>query len=219
MCAHSSAFPRPIPDGVDKSANRGENGENIAVCISGICRSAYSIVRHRAHQSFVEKIFLNLAGEFLVAAELNRRRVLCSVTYGASKSADVFAFDATTKRLVRIEVKATTKSHWPVGTRALDKAAWTSGCVWVLVNLPIPLDEPTNDAQIRGEHAPRFFILTAPELGALAQAGFDAYSRRYEVKHGVPYSQPGVPQVTLLQAAPHESRWDKITNLLVQGGA
>lgn len=32
-----------------------------------------------------EKIFLNMAGEFAVASELNRRQVLASVTYGSPK--------------------------------------------------------------------------------------------------------------------------------------
>jgi len=54
-----------------------------------------------------DKAFLNLAGEFAVASELNRRRVLASVTYGASKCADVFALSPDMTRVVRIEVKAT----------------------------------------------------------------------------------------------------------------
>ena len=37
------------------------------------------------------KSFLNLAGEFAVASELNRRGVHAAVTYGTSKRADIFA--------------------------------------------------------------------------------------------------------------------------------
>ena len=65
-----------------------------------------------------EKAFLNLAGEFAVASELNRRRVLSSVTYGAAKSADVFAMNADMTKVVRIEVKTTDKRKWPIGDRA-----------------------------------------------------------------------------------------------------
>ena len=165
----------------------------------------------------MEKIFLNLAGEFMVAAELNRRHVLCSVTYGAAKSADIFAFQATSDRLVRVEVKATTRNHWPVGGRVLHENTWKASCVWVLVWFPRPLDQPTDDARVRGEHAPRFFVLTASEVGRLAQDAHATYSKGYEAKHGVPYPQVGVPQVSLKAAVPHESRWDKITHLLADG--
>jgi hypothetical protein len=56
-----------------------------------------------------DKIFLNMARGFAVASELNRRHVLASVTYGASKSADIFALDDDMRRVVRIELKTTDK--------------------------------------------------------------------------------------------------------------
>ena len=162
----------------------------------------------------MEKIFLNLAGEFLVAAELNRRQILCSVTYGASKSADLFAFGEATDRLLRIEVKTTTKSKWPVGPRGMAASSNGSGRVWVLVFLPPPLDRSELDDGVRGQHTPRFFVLTAQEVESLTRAGYDEYSRRYQDRHGVPYSKPGVPVITMLQVAEHESRWDKVRNAI-----
>jgi hypothetical protein len=62
--------------------------------------------------------FLNLAGEFLVAAETQSEEVLCSVTYGASGSADLFAFTDNTGRVVRIEVTTTTRPT----------CRWAKGC-------------------------------------------------------------------------------------------
>jgi hypothetical protein len=162
----------------------------------------------------MEKTLLNLAGEFLVAAELNRRQILCSVTYGASKSADLFAFGKATDHLLRIEVKTTTKSKWPVGQRGMTASSNGSGCVWVLVFLPPPLDTLELDDRLRGQHAPRFFVLTAQEVESLTRAGYDKYSRRYQDRHGVPYSKPGVPVITLVQAAEHESGWDKVRNAM-----
>ena len=170
----------------------------------------------------MEKNFINLAGEFLVAAELNRRSILCSVTYGASKRADLFAFTETTGRVVRIEVKATVKEKWPVGERG--KSAGLSGAdhVWVFVLLPTPLDAPTLDDDaptfddsVRCQHTPRFFVLTASQVGNFIRASYDDYSRRYKEKHGVPYSQLGVPSITLKQASVHESKWDKVRNALL----
>ncbi len=69
------------------------------------------------------KVFTNLAGEFLVAAELNRRHILCSVTYGAAKSADVFAFSDDSGRVVRVEVKSTDKMRRQQLSRG-DRTTW-----------------------------------------------------------------------------------------------
>ena len=54
-----------------------------------------------------QKYSLNLAGEFYVAAELNRRGIFASVTYGAAKNADVLAFDQQSHQTAVIEVKTT----------------------------------------------------------------------------------------------------------------
>lgn len=165
-----------------------------------------------------EKVFLNLAGEFLVAAELNRRSILCSVTYGASKSADLFAFTETTGRVVRIEVKTTKKTQWPVGERGLSAGSGGTGHLWVFVLLPPPLDALTPNNAVRGQFAPRFFVLTAQEVEVLARARDAEYRQRYQAKHGVPYAQPGVPSITVEQAAPYESNWDKVRSAVLDVG-
>jgi len=85
------------------------------------------------------KAFLNMAGEFAVASELNRRSILASVTSGSSKSADVFALTADMKRVVRIEVKTTDKEKWPIGRRGTQSEP-APDVVWILVRLPPPLD-------------------------------------------------------------------------------
>jgi hypothetical protein len=64
-----------------------------------------------------EKSFLNLAGEFAVASELNRRGVHASVTYGTSKRADVFAIGDSRDSVVRIEVKCSGQQKWLIGSR------------------------------------------------------------------------------------------------------
>ena len=63
------------------------------------------------------KSFLNLAGEFAVASELNRRGVHAAVTYGTSKRADIFAMADSRDRVVRIEVKCSGQRKWLIGTR------------------------------------------------------------------------------------------------------
>ena len=164
------------------------------------------------------KIFTNLAGEFLVAAELNRRHILCSVTYGASKSADVFAFSDDSGRVVRIEVKSTDKmrggkAHWPIGKRGME--AGSTGHVWVFVLLPEPLTKQTNDDCELGRHAPRFFVLTGTEVQRLAEEDHEEYSRKYQERHGEPYPvEKGVPQIRLDRIQEHEAAWSKIATTM-----
>jgi hypothetical protein len=136
------------------------------------------------------KIFTNLAGEFLVAAELNRRHILRSVTYGASKSADVFAFNEDSGRVVRVEVKSTDKMRgdktaWVIGQRGI-KAGATEH-IWIFVLLPDPLDKRTDDDCERGRHTPRFFVLTGAEVQELGEEAHEEYNRKYQAKHGEPY--------------------------------
>jgi hypothetical protein len=109
-----------------------------------------------------EKIFLNLAGEFAVASELNRRRILASVTYGALKSADIFAVSRDATRMVRVEVKACQYKYkrWPIGKKGANPTGRSSDLFWVLVLLSLPTEGlRTTDSQ-HEEGAPRFFVLT-----------------------------------------------------------
>ncbi len=159
-----------------------------------------------------DKTFLNMAGEFAVASELNRRRVLASVTYGSSKSADVFALSADTCRVVRIEVKATDKEKWPIGKRGTHPEA-APDVTWVLVQFPTPLaNRPDDDAE-RGRHSPRFFVLSAHELHAVWKDEVAPYYARYREKHGREFDeeQGGVPNVRLEAVRAYEGRWDTIT--------
>lgn len=158
-----------------------------------------------------QKIFLNLAGEFAVASELNRRQCLASVTYGAAKSADVFALSQDFTRVVRIEVKATDKKKWPIGRRAIDPAAPRLGVFWVFVQFPPPLSEAVNSNEKRGVHAPRFFVLTAHELYQVWREEVAPYYAAYLAKHNRQFDETtGVPNVSLATVTPFESKWEKI---------
>ena len=163
-----------------------------------------------------DKSFLNLAGEFAVASELNRRHVQASVTYGASKSADVFALSRDATRIVRIEVKTTDKRKWPLGGRVTNEAQPTD-MFWVLVQLPSPLEQAARDDAHRGTHAPRYFVLSAREIHEVWQKGAEEYYRRYQKKSGRRFDESrGVPNVTLESVLPFEGKWQKITAYLTE---
>jgi len=164
--------------------------------------------------SQIDKSFLNMAGEFFVAAELNRRKILSSVTYGASKSADIYAFSFNSKKIIKIEVKTTDKKKWPIGTKILDKSTWSKDIFWVFVLLPPFLNNATPNDAVRGRSSPRYFILSSLEVGKLALKSHKRYSSKYQERHGKPYDKVGVPNLTILEVSRHEAKWDKITKKL-----
>ena len=167
-----------------------------------------------AKTSQVQKGFLNMAGEFLVAAELNRRHILSAVTFGNSKSADVWAFGASSRRVARIEVK-TTRDHskaWVIGNKILVAENWTRDTFWILVLLPSPpSDGPANDS-VRGRHAPRFFGFTAKELGKMMMSKHKVYCQKYYNTHGSDYTGLGVPKLSVVDAHQFENQWNKISD-------
>jgi hypothetical protein len=165
-----------------------------------------------------EKSFLNLAGEFAVASELNRRHVQASITYGTSKSADVFAVSKDARRILRIEVKTTDKKKWPLGQKVTTEAQ-PPDMFWVLVQLPPPLNEPGRDDAERGAHSPRYFVLSAQELHNVWREGVEKYYEAYRRKHGREFDESGgVPNVLVRDVSTFEGRWQKITSHLNDDG-
>ena len=162
-----------------------------------------------------EKSFLNLAGEFAVASELNRRGVHAAVTYGTSKRADVFAIGDSRDRVVRIEVKCSGKRKWLIGARgATQPTQDSSRARWVLVHVPPPpAGAPSTDEE-RGKAAPRFFVLTPKQLYDVFRRAADAYEEAYLARHGKKFTGRGVPNVTLAAVEKYEGAWGSILSLL-----
>ena len=58
-----------------------------------------------------EKYHLAMAGEYFVAAQLQRLGLMASITYGNAKRADVIVFSESSDRVVVVEVKTTRKKR------------------------------------------------------------------------------------------------------------
>lgn len=163
-----------------------------------------------------DNAFLNLAGEFAVASELNRRRVLASVTCGASKCADVFALTPDMPRVVRIEVKATNpkkKTRWLIGERGTRPNA-AAGVFWAFVLFPEAPDGLAADHAQRGAHAPRFFVLSQNEVYEAFTKESDNYNQRRKDRGKEPFQGLGVPGVRIADIELHEGKWQEITSHL-----
>ncbi len=150
-----------------------------------------------------QKYHLSMAGEFFVAAELQRQGFSAAVTYGNAKRADVVAFSMSGEHSVVIEVKTTSEPKWIIG-RCLPNE---SSKPWVLVYLPI---EPTQ--------APIYYVLLQSQLRDALLPADVAYRQKFREVHGEEYGdRPGVVSFTRLQAEECGCRgkWETITALLL----
>lgn len=148
-----------------------------------------------------QKYHLSLAGEFFVAAELQRRGISAAVTYGNAKNADVVAFSTSGEKAVVIEVKTTSQSKWVVGGRCPSP----SHKPWVFVYLP---EDP--------EGKPSYYVILQSELNGILAPLEEEYFKRYSEKHGTDYGdRVGVVNLTRKQAEPYINGWERITAQLM----
>lgn len=147
-----------------------------------------------------DKYHIAMAGEYFVAAQLQRLGVAASVTYGNAKSADVIAFTDTSDRVVVVDVKTTRQPRWVVGGRVPAKSVKP----WVFVYLPE-----------NNEESPRFFVLTQSQLHAILSPLEVEYFRKYKEKHGVEYGEkPGVVNISRKLLENYENKWGAIIEQL-----
>lgn len=148
-----------------------------------------------------DKYQLSIAGEFFVAAQLQRLGVSASVTYGNAKRADVVAVSKTAGRALAIEVKTSDKSRWPVGRRVPEPSKQP----WVFVHFPQSKHEP-----------PEFFVLLQRELHAILGPTEESYMQRYREKHGKEYGAdtPGVAAAKRSELLKFKDNWQCILRLL-----
>jgi hypothetical protein len=149
-----------------------------------------------------EKYHLAMAGEFFVAAQLQRLGLLASITYGNAKSADVVVFKDGSDRVVVIEVKTTKQPQWTFGGRISTE----SKKPWVFVQLPEDCDQP-----------PKFFVLTQSELFAILAPLDEEWCAGFKAKHGREFDEKSwVTNISskLLQDNGHENKWGAIIDQL-----
>jgi len=146
-----------------------------------------------------QKYHLSLAGEYYVAAEIQRRGISAAVTFGNAKKADVVAFSGAS-HAVAIEVKSTPNARWVVG----GSVPPPSPEPWVFVWIPTTATE-----------APRFYVLNQSQLFDILNPIDVDYRSRYLAKHGEDYGERrGVVNLSRELAEPFRDRWETIIDLL-----
>lgn len=112
-----------------------------------------------------QKQFVQLAGEFGVVSELCRREVQASLTYGNSKSADIFVISKSGSRAAKLEVKSSTVDSWIVGKQAETVAPHI---VWIFVYFPkFPTTFSPAQVAENGAGSPHYHVLTSAEVKTL----------------------------------------------------
>lgn len=155
----------------------------------------------------IPQYLLNLAGEYRVCSELNKRGVFATVTYGHRKGADVYAIGDRQGRALKIEVKTTQKQKFV--TRIAQKGLADDPHApdfWVLFQI-----QPDQN----GGFNERFFILTHEEICTIQASRNRAYAEKYLVRRGKPPDHStGVDNVTVKNVEAHENKWSKIVDRL-----
>jgi hypothetical protein len=148
----------------------------------------------------IEKYLQSMAGEFFVAAQLQRLGINASVTYGNAKRADIVIFSNDYSKCSPIEVKTTRKDKWAIGC----PIPMPSSQPWVFVYLPAELESP-----------PEYFVLSQEELHLLMLPIQNEYFSKYEERHGVPYGdKPGNFSLPKILAVPYKNNWSTILRLI-----
>ena len=88
----------------------------------------------KTHKPRIDGQISSLAGEFFVAAELLKRELQTSVTFGNAKAIDLFTYNPRTKRSFNVQVKALRyKNFFPISSTKVHREHIY---VFVLLNKP-----------------------------------------------------------------------------------
>ncbi|HZL35627.1 MAG TPA: hypothetical protein VFC78_09985 [Tepidisphaeraceae bacterium] len=147
----------------------------------------------------IDKYYLNLAGEYRVCAELLKRGIFATVTFGNMKGADVIAFGVN-RRTAVIEVKASNSTRFV--TKLYQKYKTPDGehpTFWILYSV-------RSDGKSHKEH---FFILTHEESAA-KQAQRNCRDEKLSYLECVRRFDSGVDNVLHTDVEEFEDQWDKV---------
>jgi hypothetical protein len=160
----------------------------------------------------IESYLLNLAGEYRVCSELNKRGIFATITYGNRKGVDVYAISERQEHVLKIEVKTSQQPRFVTSITQKGLADDpTAPDFWVLFQLT-----PGPD----GNFTERFFVLTHDEICRAQAERNQVYAKTYQARHGTaPDLTSGVDNVTVADVQQHEGQWSKIIERFSSGAA
>ncbi len=151
----------------------------------------------------IELYLLNLAGEYRVCSELNKRGVFATITYGNRKGVDIYAISDAKNRALKIEVKTSQHGRFVTGIsqKCLEDSPHAPD-FWVLCDIK------AGDTDAFTE---RFFILSHRTICRIQKARNQKYADKYTAKHGkAPDLAGGVDNVMIADVEKFEDKWSSI---------
>ncbi len=149
-----------------------------------------------------EQCYLNLAGQFYVAAELQRRHIYAVVRFFLPTEAFLVAYSLgkTKPKSIEIEVRSTKKSTWEIDRTVSIKP----GQIWVFVVVP------------EDEGAPaEFYVLNGSELLEKLGSGADDSLKKHKEEPRKTSVKPAiVTKVTKKQVEAYKNAWGTVLKRL-----
>lgn len=163
---------------------------------------------------------LNLAGEYRVCSELNKRGLFATITYGTKKGVDVYAISDVIDKAIKIEVKTSQQKNFVTSLSQKSGADPNSLGFWRRIardpkapNFWVLCQIQTTEPNIYQE---RFFILSHAEICKVQAKRNRKYAKQYLKKHGkMPDFSKGVDNVIVDDVLEYENQWRKILNKMV----
>ena len=152
----------------------------------------------------IPSYLLNLAGEYRICSELNKRGVFATMTYGNRKGVDVYAISDRQERALKIEVKTAQINRFVtnITRRGLDKDHPDAPDFWVLFQILPDQNETFKE---------RFFVLTHREICKVQKGVSQAWEKGYFERHGKQFDRTkGVDGVNVAHVEQFENHWAKI---------
>jgi len=146
----------------------------------------------------LEKHFLNLAGEYRVCAELLKRELFATITYGNHKAVDIFAIAEGRRKAAVIEVKASDDRRFV--TRYFQKSADSRPDFWVFYSV-----RPDG----KGGFDEEFFVLANSELEPI-QIRRNNKGQLISAEEAAALAANGVDNVSREDVEPFRDEWKKI---------
>ena len=137
-----------------------------------------------------------LAGEYLVAAKMNLRGWVASLTLKNFPGVDVFGFNPQTKQNIEIQVKSCWDRSFFIGVRHSERGIMNE-----------KIHGPFVFVHIKNVDEASFYILTKSEFMDLVDTTDDAYYNKERIKP----IKPDYPMaISIKDLTPFKDHWDSL---------
>ena len=167
----------------------------VLIVLSYLCTCSISI-RYMSRKPQIDKLMTGLAGEYLVAAKMNLRGWVASLTLKNYPGVDIFGMNPLTGQTIEIQVKSCWDSSFFVGVKHSERD-----------QMPKKIKGPFVFVHMDSVDSASFYILTKKEFIGLVNSSDDAYFNKPRKKP----IKPDYPIALFLhELKPYQDHWDSL---------